>query len=392
MKIYSIATLVISISSLLVISCQKNTRDIVSDQTSIAEENTLSEESARHGGDNQEGYVYTATNETSGNKIKVYKRGSDGRLVYQSSFATGGNGTGGGLGNQGGMILSEDGETLLVVNAGSNSVSSMKVVGNGNLVLKSAVSSGGTMPVSIALHDDLVYILNSGGDGNIAGFKLGSNDKLTYLSNSTRPLSSTSSGAAQVSFVRNGSVLAITEKATNKIVTYRVGESGRPFGMKDITSANTTPFGFASGRFGNIYVSEAAGGAAGASTISSYHISYNGSISLTDGPVSANQSAACWVVLTDNGKYLYTTNAASNNISSFNVNPYSGNLSVLNATAAASGMGPIDAALSTNSKFLYVLNSGSHSISAYKVMNNGNLDFVETTMGLPMGANGLAAR
>ena len=383
----------LAISSLLIISCQKNTRDIVPDQTGVAEENSsLSEESARHGGDNQEGYVYTATNEPSGNKIKVFKRGSDGRLTYQSSFATGGNGTGGGLGNQGGMILLEDGGTLLVVNAGSNSVSSLKIVGNGNLVLKSTVSSEGTTPVSIALHDNLVYILNSGGDGNIAGFKLGSNDKLTYLSNSTRPLTSTSSGAAQVSFVRNGSVLAITEKATNKIVTYRVSESGRPFGMKSITSANTTPFGFASGRFGNIYVSEAAGGAAGASTLSSYHISYNGTISLADGPVSANQSAACWVVLTDNGKYAYTTNTASNNISSFNVNSYSGNLSVLNATAATSGMGPIDAALSNNSKFLYVLNSGSKSISAYKVMYNGNLDFIETTTGLPMGANGLAAR
>ncbi|HPG12031.1 MAG TPA: beta-propeller fold lactonase family protein, partial [Chitinophagaceae bacterium] len=151
-------------------------------------------------------------------------------------------------------------------------------------------------------------------------------------------------------------------------------------------------FGFAADHFGNIYVSEAVGGAAGASTVSSYHISFNGDITLTEGPVGAGQSAACWVVLTGNDQYAYVTNAASNNISSFSIQPHSGNLDVLEADAAGADGGPIDAALTKNSKYLYVLNSGGHSISAYEVSNNGGLTSIGTVGSLPMGTNGLAAR
>lgn len=110
------------------------------------------------------------------------------------------------------------------------------------------------------------------------------------------------------------------------------------------------------------------------------------------GSVGANQSAACWVVITNNGKYAYTTNTASNNLSSFDINKSTGNISVNTAIASTTGMGPIDAALSNNSKYLYVLNSGSHSIGVYKVDNNGSLSSLQTVAGLPGGANSLAAK
>jgi 6-phosphogluconolactonase len=97
------------------------------------------------------------------------------------------------------------------------------------------------------------------------------------------------------------------------------------------------------------------------------------------------------VVLTDNGKNIFTTNTASNTLSSYDVHQYSGNINIKESIAATSGMGPIDAALTDNSKYLYVLNGGSHSISAYAVAENGNLVSLQETTGLPVGANGLAA-
>jgi 6-phosphogluconolactonase len=347
-------------------------------------------ESGRHG-ENNRGYVYTLSNQTAGNKVLVYRRAGTGGLSYAASYPTGGNGTGGGLGNQGAVTISSDNEVLLVVNPGSNSISSFKITGGG-LSRKSTVSSGGITPVSITQHGNLVYVLNAGGTGNISGFWLGENDKLTPIPNSTKPLSSSASGAAQISFVRNGRVLAITEKATNKIITYTVSQSGRPGMMHSITSASPTPFGFAPGRFGNIYVSEAAGGAANASSVSSYRIGPDGVISLNQGPVATGQSAACWVVLTANGRYIYTTNTASNTLSSYDVYPYSGNINLLQSIAATSGMGPIDAALTENSKFLYTLNGAGNSISVYEVSQNGALTSLPTTItGLPAGTNGLAA-
>ncbi len=336
------------------------------------------------------GYVYTLSNQTVENKVLAYRRAADGSLTYDDAYSTSGTGSGGGLGNQGALALTDDGNGLLAVNPGSNSVSSFKINGSG-LKLKSTMNCGGIMPVSVTQYGNLVFVLNAGGTGSISGFTLGENDKLMPIQNSTRPLSSTMSGAAQISFVNEGKILAITEKATNKIITYTVNESGIPGNMHSITSANQTPFGFAVGKHKNIYVSEAVGGAPGASTLSSYTISNNGVIGLADGPVGAGQSAACWVVLTKNNKYAYTTNTGSANLSSFSVNSFSGNLSVLHAVATTSGMSPIDAALDANSEFLYVLNSGSHSISTFKVANNGSLSTVQTLPGVPVGATGMVA-
>ena len=376
---------------IIIISCQKQA-DLIpkSDAVKFDEvslNKTENEEESFGGGDK---HVYTLSNQVSANTVMDYQRASNGTLTFDAAYPTGGTGTGGGLGNQGAIALDEDGEILLAINPGSNSISLFKINENG-LTLKSTVSSGGMRPVSITMEDDIVYVLNAGGTGNISGFKL-NNNNLTAIANSTRPLSSASSGAAQVSFVNEGKVLVVTEKATNKIITYTVNEWGLPGMMHSINSSTATPFGFDAGKNGNIFVSEAAGGAAGASKLSSYHVNNDGSITLLTGSVGANQSAACWVVITNNGKYAYTTNTASNNLTNFDINKSTGAIHVNTAIAATTGMGPIDAALSNNSKYLYILNSGSHSIGVYKVDNDGSLSNVQTVSGVPAGATGLAAR
>jgi 6-phosphogluconolactonase len=347
-------------------------------------------EEARHDHGSNGGYVYTLSNQADNNKVIVYRRKSNGELTFLANYPTGGKGTGGGLGSQGAVIMTEDDGMLLAVNAGSNTISSFEISGN-HLHLVSVVHSGGTMPVSITQHDDLVYVLNAGGNGNISGFRINKKGKLFPIHHSTRPLSSNMSGPAQISFVNHGRVLVITEKATNKIISYTINYYGTSGAFHSITSASPTPFGFAVRGYGNIIVSEAAGGAAGVSALSSYKVHNNGSISLAEGPVSAGQTAACWVVVTDNKKYIYTTNTGSNNISSFKAG-FDLGLDVLNPIAATSGTGPIDADLSKDSRYLYVLNSGSNSISAYSIGYDGGLDDVQTVTGLPAGASGLAAK
>lgn len=388
---------VFAITALTLLGCKKETGILPEKEISVSEELATSANSSRNDedrfGSGAGKHLYTLSNQVSGNAVLDYYRNANGTLIFNASYPTGGTGTGGGLDNQGAVLITEDEveELLLAVNPGSNSISSFKIKENG-LQLKSTVSSGGMRPVSITQHQNIVYVLNAGGTGNISGFKIGSNGKLTAIVNSTRPLSSSTSGAAQVSFVNEGKVVVITEKATNKIITYTINEWGLPGAMHAITSANPTPFGFDAGGKGNIFVSEAAGGAPGASNLSSYRVYNNGVITLIDGPVGAGQSAACWVVITGNGKYAFTTNTASNNISNYNVNRQNGNISVNTAIAATTGIGPIDAALSNNSKYLYILNAGSHTIGVYGVTNNGSLSSLQTVTGIPVGANGLAAR
>ena len=387
----------LAVTVLTFAACQKETKlfpSATEENASVKSEQSVAK--PYEGGDNfgsGNKHVYTLSNQVSGNSVLVYNRAGNGMLTYSTSYATGGTGTGGGLGNQGALIMSgddDDDDMLLAVNAGSNSISSFQIKGGG-LSLKSTVSSGGMRPVSITQHDDIVFVLNAGGTNNISGFKLKNNGMLEPIANSTRPLSAAGTGPAQVYFVNDGRVLVITEKATNKITTYTVNEWGIPGTMHTITSSSPTPFGFADDDNGNIFVSEAVGGAPGASVLSSYRVSNNGTVTLINGSVGAGQSAACWVVITKNGKYAYTTNTASNNLTNFNVSN-SGSISVNTSIAAITGMGPIDAALSNNSKYLYILNAGSHTIGVYTVAGDGSLSLQQTVSGVPVGATGLTAR
>src|SRR5713226_2181895 len=112
------------------------------------------------------GAAYTISNEAAGNAVLVFERAADGTLTSRETFATGGLGSGGGLGSQGTVVLTQNNQFLFVVNAGSNEISSFHVRPHG-LSLIDTVDSGGLQPISLTVHGDLLYVLNAGGDGSI---------------------------------------------------------------------------------------------------------------------------------------------------------------------------------------------------------------------------------
>ena len=195
------------------------------------------------------GNVYAMTNQSTGNFIRVYHRDARGLLTFVDSVATGGNGVGTGgdpLASQGAVVLSGDNRLLFAVNAGSNSVSVFAVSGD-TLTLLDTVSSGGTLPVSLTVRDDLLYVLNAGGTPNISGFTIDSpTNQLAPLAGSTRNLpGGTTAAPAQVSFSPDGSVLVVTEKGTNQIDTFVVDDDGVAQPGVSFPSGGTTPFGIA---------------------------------------------------------------------------------------------------------------------------------------------------
>src|SRR3989442_6932721 len=145
------------------------------------------------------GAVYTSTNSPTGNAVVAFQRAANGSLTPAGRFATGGSGTGGGLGNQGAVVLSDDRQLLFAVNAGSNQITSFEVPPHG-LRRADLVASGGVEPVSLTVRGQLLYALNAGSQGNISGFAIGRDGQLAPLSGSTRPLSAAGTGPAEVSF------------------------------------------------------------------------------------------------------------------------------------------------------------------------------------------------
>src|SRR6266705_3857307 len=243
------------------------------------------------------GTVYIMSNSASGNQVIVYSRAPDGRLTWKANYASNGLGINGLTGsNQGGLVLSEDGRWLIVVNAGSNDISVFSVNQKG-LSLTDKASSQGTMPISATDHGNVVYVLNTGGSestGNIAGFHL-NDGRLSAISGSVQPLSGVTA-PAQISFNPKGTVLVVTEN-TSKIDTFLVNSEGVASAPNVQSSSHGTPCGFDFTPSVTLIVSEAAGGPLGTSALSSYTISDSRSLTTLSTSVPAtHQTASCLVV------------------------------------------------------------------------------------------------
>jgi len=390
MKYLKFPGIILFLLVIFLAGCEKNS-DIPTNADPQTNTTALNKLNGYHSGNISA--VVTESNSASGNEVAVYSRANNGSLSFQGSYPTGGTGKDGSLGSQGAVTIS--GRYIFAVNAGSNEISVLEFQNNG-VKLVDKKSSGGTLPVSLTVLDDYLYVLNAGGDGNITGFKI--NDEkdgtITQIPNSTRSLSGSGTAPAQIEFSPNGRVLVVTEKATNIIDTYIVNRQGIASGPNSQPSTGQTPYGFDFDIRGRLIVSDAVGGSSGAGAMTSYNVGYGG-INLISGPAADNQTAPCWVVVTNNGRYTYTTNTGTANISGYKIH-HDGKITLFNdgGNTASTGAGstPIDMALDHSSRYLYALGSGTHTISVFKINNHdGSLISLQTVSGLPEHAAGLAA-
>ncbi|MGE5688989.1 MAG: lactonase family protein [Pseudomonadota bacterium] len=324
--------------------------------------------------------IYVQTNDAERNEVVAFRPDADGRPERAAAVATGGRGTGEPhLPSQGSVVLA--GDRLLVANAGSDDVSLLDA---GDLRLLE-VAHAGSRPTSIAVHDDLVYVL-ANGDAVVTGFRL--RDGLDPIPGSTRPLSSPDADGAQVAFAPDGRSLVVTERGTNAISIFPVRGDGLLDRPTTVPSAGATPYGFAFAR-GHLVVTEAFGGAVGRAAASSYD----------DGlrPVSASlgtgRSEVCWAVASPDGRFVWVTNFGDNTISTYAVGA-DGSLAVVDAVAGETHPGRKglrDEALSGDGRFLYALDADASELAAWRVGDGGKLEPVGATNGLPATAAGLAA-
>jgi len=337
--------------------------------------------------------VFVQTNELTGNRVVVYDRAKNGTLTPASSYATGGLGGAAlpgtetdRIASQGSLVYDRHHQLLFAANAGSNSVSTFSVEGD-TLSLENVVPSGGQFPASIAVHHDLVYVLNAGGTGAVQGFRIrsggltpiGGSTRTLGLANTTPPFFLTSPG--QVGFTPSGRQLLVTTKAsTSSIDVFRVGHDGllSPTFVPNL-SATPVPFAFtfAHGRL--------VSGEAGASSVTTYRLDHDGMLSDAKSQ-SDGQAALCWIQRV--GRFFYVSNTGSNTLSSFTIER--GQPSLLAAVAATTEMGPIDLTSPSGGRFLYA-ETGSGTVDEFAVGGDGTLTRIGTVTGLPQGIEGIAS-
>ncbi|MGD8308119.1 MAG: hypothetical protein PVG98_01665 [Chromatiales bacterium] len=341
------------------------------------------------------GVVYAMTNAEAGNAVLAYPRLVDGTLGSPEAYETGGLGFVGGvpvdpLRSQGSLVLSPDHRWLLAVNAGSDQISVFRNRSEG-LTLTDVTDSGGTLPVSVSIHGDRVYVLNAGGRLGgadvVAGFILSPDGQLIPLSGSTRFLSEDNTDPAQVGFTPDGSALVVTEKATHRLDVFPLNGEGLPSAAPVITqSEGAVPFGFVFNHRGRLVVSEAAG------SVSSYAVSDDGSLTVVSSAVPNGQAATCWIA-GNRGRFAFTANTGSSTLSSYGVRS-DAELTLLEAVAAdLPGALPIDAATPRSGRYLYTANAGTGTVGMFAVGPDGGLTHLGDAPGLPLsGAQGIAAR
>ena len=338
------------------------------------------------------GGVFVSTNGVNGNAVVAFARAADGSLTPTGTFATGGTGIGGAadpLASQFAVALSDNANFLVVVNAGSNDVSSFAVDG-GSLTLVDRASSGGVRPVSVSISHGFVYALNAVSN-TIGVLAIGSDGSLTAQPGKTKALAVGANGAAEVRANRQGNLVVVSERVSNRLETFAVANDGS-LGDPVLTPATgTTPCGFDFTTRGQVIVSEAASASA-----SSYAANGDGSLSVISAAAPTLQRAPCWLIVNNSGRFAYTANAGTANITGFAVDAH-GALTRLSDSGVSGDLGagaqPLDLDMSRNGSFLYVMKNGTGTVGAFAVAGNGSLTPLADTPGLVARAGymGLAA-
>jgi len=335
--------------------------------------------------------VYVQTNDAAGNEVIAFSRSEDGALAPQGRYATGGRGTGSPhLASAGSVVLSDDGRSLLVVNAGSDELSLFAVRPDG-LRLADRAGSGGRKPTSVAVSGALVYVLNNG-TPSISGFRL-ADGKLTAIPASTRTLSSADADPAQVAFTADGTVLIVTERGTDTISSYLIDEHGQAQGPATIKSSGQTPYGLGLTADGSLIVSEAFGGATGAAAASSYAVSGAGELTMVSGSVGDTRSEVCWVVLSKDDRFAYVTNFGDGTVSCYEITA-DRSLRLREPVAGSTRPGEKgirDEAISGDGRYLYAIDPDAQKLFGWAVGQGGQLMPVGEFGAVPGTVAGLAA-
>ena len=340
------------------------------------------------------GEVFVQTDAVTGNAVAVYDRAADGTLQAAGTYATGG--LGGALGgavvdhlsSQGSLAYDRARGLLYAVNAGSNAITVFSVYGD-HLVRRQVIPSGGTFPVSITVHGNLLYVLNARDGGSVQGFlRIGAaliavpswNRQLGLDPTLTPEFTHT---PGQVAFTPDGSKLVVTTKGNgNDIDVFTVGFLGGLSATPAVTAdPGNVPFGVTFDTGGHLAVAEA-----GDNAVATYTINSDGTLTLANRALTG-QAATCWV--TSAGSLLFASNAGSGTLSGYS-DDGSGTLQPTGTTATNAGT--VDATFSSDGQYVYAETGAAGVVDEFRTGAGGSLTEIgSVTVPGAIGAEGIAA-
>lgn len=269
-----------------------------------------------------EASVFVLTNDNVKNEVLTYQSDYKGQFALVSRTETGGRGSGGKtdpLQSQGALALSGDHSLLFAVNSASGSVSSFHIF-HGLPFLAGKESSGGAFPVAVTEHNGIVYVLNASGSGAIVVFRTDGFGKLHEIPNSAQFLRGLNSGASSISVSPDGHWLVVIEKASNSIDVFPVQSDGTLGAVVGNTSVTPGAFATVFTPSGQLIVSEnQPNSGTDTSSISSYTIDANGTLTPISHSLPTDGNGNCWNAISPNGTRVYVDNAGTFTVAGFSI-------------------------------------------------------------------------
>ena len=405
-----------------------------------------------------EGNVFVMTGTATdprGNEVAMFNRSENGQLELVGFFPTDGVSAGpaptttvfggdvpanaDGHASQHSLIVSPDKRCLFVVNAGSNTVTSFQVFPRRGLRRVSVLDSGGVFPVSLTLHDQVLYVLNSGFEGSITGYNVSAGCSL-HPNGSHRSLAAFNDAfaspepnevvttPAQLAFTPDGRKLVLSVKGGpnddpalhfgGRIVIYALTASGQilsdgvatqfsmgPGGIGG-RDGNGGPFSFVFSPHGHLIVTQV-----NSFTVSSYRIEDDNTVTPISGPLPTSTDFPCWIVLHEDTAFIASfgtiagvlnTNSVDGPgiITTVHIAP-DGTLSLLDSHAAiypdaVNGNHGLDIGIIMNDRddrrrehgpFLYATQSRTGRVAGWKINADASLTLIGDFGQLAEGVN-----
>jgi len=345
------------------------------------------------------GWVYTESNHPAAgqNSVLVLGQSSNGRLnpARIREYRTRGDGAPlianqsvGTLGGDQQVTLTRNGKRLLAVNQGSNSIAVFDVdrrTGALRHVAGSPFSSGGKAPISIGVRGRRVVVANHGtiapftpgpsadfGNPNFVSFSMSKTGRLKKLS--TTPAGP---GPTQALIGRGGrsvfstSFYGFAGPANQTIQALSLSKGGK------LSEAPGSPTGFPASMYENhpplppflppgieklafgiaTHPSRSIAYILGAVNfqVGIYRYSRAGALTFLSAAANPGALAACWVVLTSDGRYMYTANTAAQTISVLKVSPNGEQVSFVDAAPVPSTGTDLNLAIDSTDRHLYAI-------------------------------------
>jgi pSer/pThr/pTyr-binding forkhead associated (FHA) protein len=235
------------------------------------------------------------------------------------------------------VVVNEDQTLLFAVNQGSDSVAAFRIEDNGGLepVDGSPFDSGGIAPSSLGISGDTLVVANKARDGvrdleketpNYTSFKISADGRLTPVADSSVESKPASAPTSAVVPDRGGVVFGLEDGGPIRGMSIdgsgKLSEAeGSPITASPTAFAEGTPPPkmFALGVRAHptedlVYITYPL-----APALAVYRYDDSGGLTFVNSVPTAGAFLPCWIQITGDGRFLYTTSAFTNNVLAYDL-------------------------------------------------------------------------